>query len=356
MIAASENLEDLILGNQLTAVLLFDDALRVQYMNSAAEILFATSARTVHGQPAERLLQCNDESSLREHLRGAVESHQPLTERGTEISRIDGKRITVDCTLVPMADDQGRPALLAELRQVDRQMRLSREEQIINQTIATHALLRGLAHEIKNPLGGLRGAAQLLEAELANPDLEEYTQVIIGEADRLQVLVDQMLGPNQIPAKEPVNIHDVLEYVSSVLVADNREEVNIERDYDPSIPEVEGDRGQLIQAVMNILKNAMESVGKGGNVVMQTRVQRNFTIANTRHRLVAEINIMDDGPGIADKLRERIFYPMVTGKPEGTGLGLSIAQTIVNRHAGLIEFSSKPGRTVFTIYLPIGDI
>lgn len=345
--------ENIILGNQLTAVLLFDASLRVQYMNAAAEMLFATSARSVQGQSAVRMLQCSDDS-LQEHLHEAMDAHQPLTERGTEIYRADGKRITVDCTLVPVLDQDKKPALLAELRQVDRQLRLSREEQIINQTSATRDLLRGLAHEIKNPLGGLRGAAQLLESELGNADLMEYTQVIIDEADRLQALVDQMLGPNQLPVKEGVNVHDILEYVCSIVGAEVGERIKIERDYDPSIPEIEGDRGQLIQAVMNLIKNAIESVGDGGSIRLQTRVQRNFTIANMRHRLVAEINIVDDGPGIAAEMQERLFYPMVTDKPEGTGLGLSIAQTIVNRHAGLIEFSSKPGRTVFTLYLPIG--
>lgn len=349
---APDKLQSLILSNQLTAVILFDAELRIQYLNSAAEVLFAVSQKSVLNHPAERLLFCPNESLIR-HLDTAMASLQPITEREMQLPLASGAEITVDCTLVPVLNDAGQPGLMAELRQVDRQLRLSREEQLISQSYATHDLVRGLAHEIKNPLGGLRGAAQLLEQELENNELTEYTQVIIQEADRLQVLVDQMLGPRSLPVEEAINIHHILEHVSSVIGAEVGNKISITKDYDPSIPEIMGDKDQLIQGVMNIVKNAVQAVGDGGSVVLQTRIQRQMTLANVCHKLVAQINIIDDGPGVAAEIRERIFYPMVTSKAEGTGLGLSIAQTMLNRHGGLIEFSSKPGQTVFTLYLPL---
>lgn len=347
-----QNLESLILGNQLTAVVLFDAELHIKYLNSAAEVLFAVSRNTVLGLPAERLLACPHEG-LKTHLDMAMQAHQPITEREMQLMFADGREITVDCTLMPVLDDDSGPMLLAEVRQVDRQIRLSREEQLIAQSAATRDLVRGLAHEIKNPLGGLRGAAQLLEQELEDDSLTEYTQVIISEADRLQVLVDQMLGPRRLPVQESVNLHRVLEHVAAVINAETAGKVRIRKDYDPSIPELMADKDQLIQVVMNIMKNAVQALPEGGEMRLETRVQRQMTIANVRHRLVAQINIIDNGPGVPTDLQERIFYPMVSGKPDGTGLGLSIAQAIVNRHGGLIEFTSRPGRTIFTIYLPL---
>lgn len=348
-----QKIQQLILSNQTTAVLLFDESLKVRYLNSAGEILFGISARSALGLSAARMLQCPDGESLVSYLQEALHSDQPLNKRETRLALPDGRDIIVDCTLVPLVDAKSGKCVLAEVRQVDLLLRLNREEQLINQNKATRELVRGLAHEIKNPLGGLRGAAQLLAMELDESALTEYTQVIISEADRLQALVDQLLGPRKLTVKKPVNIHHILEYVRSVVSAGTGNMISIERDYDPSIPKLQGDSDQLIQAFLNIVQNSAQAAGDQGEIVLKTRVQRHFTLASKVYPLVVQVDITDNGPGVPEELQDKIFYPMVTGRAEGTGLGLSIAQSLINRHAGLIAFSSKPGSTVFTIYLPL---
>ena len=245
--------------------------------------------------------------------------------------------------------------LLLEIQQVDRQLRITREEQILARNQATRALIRGLAHEIKNPLGGLRGAAQLLERELHEASLTEYTQIIIEEADRLQNLVNNMLGPNRLPEMKSVNIHQVLERVCSLVKVETGPALTVNKDYDPSIPPINGDMDQLIQSFLNIVRNAVRAAGREGVIDLTTRVLRQFTIGNIRHRLVISVDIEDNGPGIPKELQERIFFPMVSGS-DGMGLGLSISQTLINRHQGLIEFTSKPGRTVFRVLLPLEQV
>ncbi len=347
----SQALAERIVANQVTALLLLDQALRVRFINTAAEMLFSVSARTAVGQPVGQLLQCVA-GSLEEHAQVVLEQQQPVTERQVAVELADGHTVTLDCTMVPMMEESP-PMILMELRQVDRQLRLSREEQLIRQNSATRTLLRGLAHEIKNPLGGLRGAAQLLEMEVADPELKEYTNIILKEVDRLGALVDNMLGARKLPVKRAVNIHHVLERVASVIESDPDNRVKLVRDYDPSIPELQGDPDQLIQALMNIVRNAVQASSGGGEVLLQTRILRQFTLASQRHRLVVQVNVVDSGPGIPPELQHTVFFPMVTGKAEGTGLGLSIAQSLVHRHGGLIEFESEPGHTVFTVYLPL---
>ncbi len=345
--------QQLILNNQTTAVLLFDESLHVSYLNSAGEMLFGVSARTAVGQSAARLLRCPNEEGLTSYLQEAMDMDQPISQRETPLIVSDGREIIVDCVLVPLLNADSSPCVLVEVRQVDLQLRLNREEQLINQNNATRELVRGLAHEIKNPLGGLRGAAQLLAMELDDSALTEYTQVIIDEADRLQVLVDQLLGPRKIPVKKAVNIHHVLEHVRSVVSAGTGNRILINRDYDPSIPQLQGDADQLIQAFLNIVQNSAQAAGDGGTILLRTRIQRHFTLASKVFPLVVQIDVIDNGPGVPEELQHKIFYPMVTGKAEGTGLGLSIAQSLINRHDGLIEFNSKPGDTVFTVYLPL---
>ncbi|KAB7622728.1 nitrogen regulation protein NR(II) [Alkalilimnicola sp. S0819] len=331
-----------------TAVALLDEQGRLGYMNPAAEILFATSARQAAGQSLEQLAPGAD--GLGEALRQALETGAAYTERERRLL-INGQLMTVDCTITPLA---GGHALL-ELSQLDRHLRISREYQLIAQNKATRELIRGLAHEIKNPLGGLRGAAQLLERELPEAGLREYTQVIIHEADRLQTLVDGLLGPHQPPQQGMVNIHEVLERVRQLVRAEAPPEVAIVRDYDPSIPPFRGAADQLIQAVLNVVRNGLEAVGEQGRIVLRTRTQRQFTIDQTTHKLVARIDIIDSGPGIPAPLQDQIFYPMVTTRAQGSGLGLSISQTLVNQHGGLIECASEPGHTVFTLWLPLED-
>ncbi len=245
--------------------------------------------------------------------------------------------------------------IMLELSQLDRHLRIAREEKLLSEQNATRNIIRGMAHEIKNPLGGIRGSAQLLERELPSDDLKEYTSIIIGETDRLQTLVDRMLGPKSLPKKQPVNIHQVLEHVRQLVQAEEAaEHVYFNLDYDPSLPELMADGDLLIQAFLNIIRNAIAALEGNGEITIRTRPQRHFTIGHQHHRLVLQVDIIDNGPGIPDKLQEQIFFPMVTGRADGTGLGLSIAQSLVNQHDGLIEMKSRPGKTRFTIFLPLG--
>lgn len=340
-----------ILENLNTAVLLFDRALRLKYINPAGEILLAASAKQINGQSVEELLPYSRQFSAA--LRRSHESGNPYTEREVQLILVNQQTITVDCTVTPLNEPHQDNGLLMELLHLDRHLRIAREETLQAQYQTTRTLIRGMAHEIKNPLGGLRGAAQLLERELPDARLKEYTQVIISEADRLQNLLNRMLGPNTLPHKRLINIHEIVERVYTLLEAESSEDINIIKDYDPSIPEFSADPDQLIQAVLNIARNALQAIEGNGQIILQTRIQRHFTIGQRHHKNVACINIIDDGPGIASDMIEKIFYPLITGRAEGTGLGLPIAQSLVNQQGGLIECSSRPGKTVFTLFLPL---
>lgn len=335
-----------IIENINTAVLMFDSGLRISYLNPAAEMLFAISARQARGLSVAELLP--EATAFVAALRRALQNQHPFTERELQLHVADNT-IAVDGTVTPL----GPQKILVEFVQVDRHRRITREENLLAQYHANRAVLRGLAHEINNPLGGLRGAAQLLERELSDQALKEYTTVIIGEADRLRNLLSRMLGPNTLPQKQRTNIHQVLERVRSVVLAEIPKGVRIARDYDPSIPEFHADSEQLIQAVLNIVRNATQAVEQTGHIILRTRIVRHFNIGQKYHKLVMRIDIIDDGPGIPVDLIENIFYPMVTGRPDGTGLGLSIAQSLINQHGGLIECASSPGNTLFTLLLPI---
>jgi two-component system, NtrC family, nitrogen regulation sensor histidine kinase GlnL len=348
------NLERQVLENLSTAILLFDHEFRLRYINSAAEMLFAVSSRKALGIPANDLIRCPG-SVLQNNLSLSLETGQPFTEREHQLTLQDGTEITIDCTVIPVRQGRRVNELLVEIQQVDRQLRITREEQILARNEATRALVRGLAHEIKNPLGGLRGAAQLLERELHDESLIEYTQIIIEEADRLQNLVNNMLGPNRVPQMKSVNIHQILERVCNLVKAEAGPNLTINKDYDPSIPAITGDTDQLIQSFLNILRNGVRAAGNKGVIGITTRILRQFTIGNIRHRLVISVEIEDNGPGIPKALQERIFFPMVSGG-DGMGLGLSISQTLINRHQGLIEFTSKPGQTVFRVLLPLEQV
>lgn len=348
------NLEKQILENLSTAILLFDRDFRLRFLNTSAEMLFAVSQRKALGTSVLDLIRCNDRGLL-DNLYHSLESGQPFTEREHQMMLPDGREITIDCTVVPLRQGYRVNELLLEIQQVDRQLRITREEQILARNQATRALIRGMAHEIKNPLGGLRGAAQLLERELHDESLTEYTQIIIEEADRLQNLVNNMLGPNRVSEMQSVNIHQVLERVCSLVKVETGPALTLNKDYDPSIPSFSGDLDQLIQSFLNIVRNAVKAAGSEGVIGITTRVMRQFTIGNIRHRLVISVDIEDNGPGIPTELQERIFFPMVSGS-DGMGLGLSISQTLINRHQGLIEFTSKPGRTVFRVLLPLEQV
>ena len=347
----SKNLPPHILDNLNTAVLLVDSGLVLRAMNPAGEMLFETGARQAIGQPLTHLLARNQ--TLIEAIHQTLVSGHPFTEHGLRLGVPVNRLVTVDCTVTPLLRPDGKTELILEISTIDRLLRLAREESRHDQHAASRAVIRGLAHEIKNPLGGLRGAAQLLERELPSASLKEYTRIIIHEADRLRNLVDRMVGPNAPLNKQPTNIHQVMDHVRRLIRAEVTQGIRIEHDFDPSIPEFAADDEQLIQAVLNVARNAVQALNGAGVIRFRTRIERQFTIGQKRHRLALCAEIEDDGPGVPAELQESIFYPMVTGKPDGTGLGLSIAQDIVNKHGGTIEFTSRPQQTVFRIYLPL---
>lgn len=347
-----------LLEHMNTGVLLLDNRLNVLYINPAAEALLEMSGKRCLGIPFYELAIESEEAT--EALFEAIRSNHSFTKREAVIRLTNHSQVTLDYSAMPVLHPETtKQSLLIELQGRDRLMRISREENLIATQENTRSLVRGLAHEIKNPLGGLRGAAQLLERELHSEELREYTDIIIKEADRLRDLVDRLLGPRQIPKQEQVNIHEVLERVCQLIEVEAQERIVIERDYDPSIPELMADKNQLIQAMLNICRNAMQAMLENPNPInkptlsLRTRTVRQFTIGHNRHRLVARIEIKDNGPGIPQELHENLFYPMVTGRPDGTGLGLSIAQSIINQKNGIIEFSSYPSQTIFSIFLPL---
>ncbi len=340
-----------ILENLNTTVVLADAELCVVAINPAAEMLFEISSRQAAGRPLTELLSRNQ--SLIEAAHQSLVSGHPFTEHGLRLAVPGNRRIAVDCTVTPLARGDARPELLIELIPIDRLLRLAHDENLQDQHVANRAVMRGLAHEIKNPLGGLRGAAQLLERELGDRGLKEYTRIIIHEADRLRNLVDRMAGPDTPPDLQPTNIHQVFEHVRSLILAEYPVGIILRRDYDPSLPEFMADPGQLVQAILNIARNAAQAINGQGVICLRTRVERNLTMGQKRYRLVLRAEIEDNGLGIPEELRAHIFFPMVTGRPEGTGLGLSIARSIIHQHHGVIECVSRPQQTIFRIYLPL---
>ncbi|MGA8051531.1 MAG: nitrogen regulation protein NR(II) [Burkholderiales bacterium] len=336
-----------------TAVVALDEALVIRYANPAAENLLETGARSLVGQPFLGFLAEGDE--LRSRLAEALTVHWDYSAQIVHYLRPGHDPLELSC-LITRAD-AGGPMLLVELRPIEQQLRLVREERLLSEQQANRELIRNLAHEIKNPLGGLRGSAQLLERELDRPQLREYTQVIIKEADRLQTLLDRLLTPHRAPRLAPVSIHEVLERVRSLLLAEFATGVELARDYDPSVPDVWGDKEQLIQVVLNIARNAAQALtadgGRGATITFRTRVVRQVTIARHRYKLALELQVIDNGPGIPEEIRERMFHPLVSGRDGGSGLGLSLAQTYVQYHRGVIECESRPGHTMFRILLPL---
>jgi two-component system nitrogen regulation sensor histidine kinase GlnL len=340
-----------ILDHLNSAILLFDQDLNLAYINTSGEVLLADSANQLLGMNAFELFKTSDPALLA-NLRLSLTMAEPLLDRALTLNRI-GQSVTITFSATPLTNAEGQPQVLVELLQVDNHLRISKEEQLLSQQNTARLLVRGLAHEIKNPLGGLRGAAQLLDMELTDPDLKEYTGIIIAESDRLQGLMDKMLGPNKLPNKKLLNIHEVLERVRQLVEAEINGNLLILCDYDPSIPDLKADKDQLIQAVLNIVRNAVQALDGAGVIRLKTRIKRNVTIGRKCHRLTVKIDITDTGPGIDAEMMHQIFYPMITGRPEGTGLGLSIAHSLISQHNGLIECQNEPGNTTFTILLPI---
>lgn len=341
-----------ILDHLTTAILLFDCDLRLTYINTAGEIILADSARHLVGHDAWQLFKPSNPSLLA-NLQQCLTMAEPLVDHSTILNRM-GQNVTINLSATPLSENEQVQEVLVELQQIDNHLRISKDEQLLTQQNTARLLVRGLAHEIKNPLGGLRGAAQLLDLELQSPELKEYTQIIIAESDRLQGLMDKMLGPNKLPDKKSINIHEVLERVRSVVQAESVGNLSIECDYDPSIPDIHADKDQLIQALLNITRNAVQATEGKGHIILKSRIHRHTTIGRKRHKLAIKCDIIDDGPGITPEMMKQIFYPMITGRADGTGLGLSIAQALINQHNGLIECNSEAGYTVFSVFLPLG--
>jgi two-component system nitrogen regulation sensor histidine kinase GlnL len=339
-----------------SAVVLLDAGFCIRHMNPAAELLLAVSGKTVRGCRLDSVAGCPE--ALMEALGNALAHGRDYGRPDTEIRRGDDAVLHLNCSVNPV--DAGKARLLVEFWPIDPQiLRATREERLAELQLASRELIRNLAHEIKNPLGGIRGAAQLLEHELNPPGLHEYTQVIIKEADRLQDLMKRLLSPHRPMQPGAVNIHEILERVRSLLMAEFPRSLAIRRDYDTSLPELVGDREQLIQAVLNVARNAAQAIvnrrdgGTGGRITFRTRVARQVTLARRRFPLALELKVIDDGPGIPDDIRERVFYPLVSGRDGGHGLGLTLAQNFILQHQGAIECESRPGQTAFTIRLPL---
>lgn len=341
-----------ILENCHTTILLFDSDFRLTFINQAGEMLFSISARKLIGTLSTDIIVCGN-NSVDTILARAIKTGQSYMEREVSIKLVEERTITVDCIVTPIIDCAGYTEVLVELLQVDHQLQVSQEEQLINQHHATSALIRGLGHEIKNPLGGLRGAAQLLEKKLARSDLQEYTQIIVEESDRLRNLVNRMLGPNKLPQRKMVNIHSVLERARQLVEAETEDNIQFIRIYDPSLPELNIDPDHVFQAILNIVRNAMQALEQTGVIILQTSIHRRLLIAGQPHRLGVKINVTDHGPGIPQHLKNSLFFPMVSGRSTGSGLGLSIAQSLINQQDGLIECKSRPGKTTFSILLPL---
>jgi two-component system nitrogen regulation sensor histidine kinase GlnL len=339
-----------------TAVLVCDAHGAIVHANPAAEDLLETSQRALQRQRLATLFA--DAADLAAVCAQALAHPTADFRQDLALARAGREPLHVHSIVSAQASGE----LVLELRENVQQIKVDREERLLDQSQMNKELIRNLAHEIKNPLGGIRGAAQLLELELPPlhlAQLREYTQVVIKEADRLQTLVDRLLAPHRRPhIVGDVNIHEVLERVRSLVLAEFPHGLAIRRDYDASLPEFRGDKEQLIQVVLNLVHNAAQAlaarIGAGdAEIVLRTRVARQATLAKVRYGLALDLHIIDNGPGIAPQIRDHIFYPLVSGREGGSGLGLTLAQTFVHQHQGVIECESRPGCTDFRILLPL---
>lgn len=337
----------LILNTLITATLLIDDKLRVHYANPAAQQLLAQSTRKLYGRPLTVLFNyCSLNFAL---MQQNLNDRQSFTDNEVNVLA-DGRSHMLSLTAQRMPDGY----ILLEMSPMDHQRKLSQELSQQVQQAAARDLVRTLAHEIKNPLGGLRGAAQLLEKALDNPVLSEYTEMIIGQADRLRNLVDSLAGPQQPGSKVTDNVHKVAERVVKLVSLELPASVQLIRDYDPSLPEFSHDPHHIEQVLLNVLRNAFQALeDSGGTIILRTRTAFQVTLHGVRYRLAAKIDVQDNGPGVPLQLQETLFYPKVSGREGGSGLGLSIARGLLDQHQGKIEFVSWPGHTEFSIFLPI---
>jgi two-component system nitrogen regulation sensor histidine kinase GlnL len=339
-----------------TAIVIVDRELVVRYANPAAENLFELSSKSLVGNTITETFE--HDRVLGAAIDYARTNNCSYTEHDLKIGVPGHAKLHLSCTLSPIEIESwvaGWQGLLLEFRHIEQQIKIAREERLHDQSQANRELIRNLAHEIKNPLGGIRGAAQLLDHELERPGLHEYTQVIMKEADRLQSLMDRLLTPHRLPRPAPLNIHEVLERVRSLILAEYPRGIAISRDYDTSVPLLKGDKEQMIQIVLNIARNAAQAMKGDGHLTLKTRIARQVTLSRKRYRHALVVEITDTGPGIPEDMREKVFYPLVSGREGGSGLGLTLAQTFVTQHGGTITFESQPGNTTFTLLLPINN-
>ena len=340
------------LANQLvTTVIILNDSLEIVYLNPAAEALLNKSIYRLYGVASDKIFADTSISNLR--LEQLLETGQEFTDSDIIIELNESHRFTAEVTASSVELSKS-PHVLLEVKQIDQQKQISLEVFQHQQWLAARDLIKGLAHEIKNPLGGLRGAAQLLSREVT-ADQQEYTGVIIEQADRLTNLVDRLLGPNQLPQIKKQNIHSILEKVCQLVNYSTDQKIVLSRDYDPSLPHVECDQEKIQQAVLNIVNNAIQVISDKNKITLRTRIASNRTIYGKRVKLAVKISIIDDGPGIPTEIQDTLFYPMVSGRSNGTGLGLSISQTLINQHQGKLSCHSRPGYTEFTILLPLSQ-
>lgn len=333
-----------------SGVILLDSSLLIVGLNPSAENILGISQQRAQGESLLRLL--DDEPELRDILSRVMQTGDHYAnEMRLGATEVHADERIVDCRVSPLKTEDTE--LLIEMTDVTRRSKISRENALLIQHGTGRQMIRQLAHEIKNPLGGIRGAAQLLEKQLDNAELSEYTDVVISETDRLAGLVDTLLGPGGPPNKQPVNVHELLEYVVRLIEAEDQKKLTFVRDYDPGLPLIDLDRDQMVQAFLNLVQNAVAALDGQGTITLRSRAAINFTIGDRRHRVIASIEIEDDGPGIPVDMQDSVFYPLVTSRPEGTGLGLPGAQELLSRHNGLIEFESRPGRTVFFVRIPL---
>ena len=342
---------ELVLESLECAVLLIGLENQIELVNIAAETLFCKSRRALVGVS---ILELVDNTVVNRAIAECRESSAKFTLREVELEILNQPTL-VDITVSAVTSQQGiEPAILMEINSINRISRFMKEKNQLERQQSFRLMMRGLAHEIKNPLGGIRGAAQLLDREIQDPSRKELTDILIKEADRLTRLVDRVMGSREQLKPKRLNIHEVLEHVVHLVTVNDGPKLRVNRFYDPALPEIEVDKEQMIQAILNIVGNAIEAQeGKDVAVIgLVTKFERFVTINQVMYRQALKIQVWDEGPGVPADLREVIFDPLITSRPEGTGLGLSITQEIAQRHKGVVQLEEFDGKTCFSVYLP----
>jgi|TARA_B100000085_G_scaffold66489_1_gene59190 two-component system nitrogen regulation sensor histidine kinase GlnL len=339
-----------ILDNIATSVIITNKYMEIVHVNASGESFLRNSKEKLLNKKINDIFAKKNNLIINQ-IYDAIALGQSSISRDMDISLKSKIKHIVDCNVQAIYIDKEKHVLL-EILQNQRHKSIEKNARFNDRNNATQMITRSIAHEIKNPLGGIRGAAQLLDSELKK-NQKEYTEIIINEVDRLKNYIDRMLGPSELPELNATNIHFLIERVLKLLKTDQDKETTFVRDYDPSIPDVKIDNDMIIQALLNILKNAQEATVEGGTVLIKTRVERNYTINSIRYNLVAMIDIIDDGIGISPDIKSKLFLPLVTNKPKGSGLGLSISQKLVSLNNGIIVYEDDDARTIFKIILPI---